>query len=55
MATLTIRIPDAPRDRMAARRVPSLNKLVEELSVRAPAEHDIEMRFRMRAAMPGSG
>ena len=53
MATLTIRIPDAHRDRlatMAAQRGLSLNKLMEELSVRALAEHDTEMRFRMRAA-----
>ncbi len=35
MATLTIRLPDAHRDRlaaMAARRGVSLNKLMEELS-----------------------
>ena len=41
MATLTIRLPDAHRDRlaaMAARRGVSLNKLMEELSVRALAE-----------------
>ena len=53
MATLTIRLPDAHRDRlaaMAARRGVSLNKLMEELSVRALTEHDAEMRFRMRAA-----
>ncbi len=53
MATLTIRLPDAHRDRlaaMAARRGLSLNKLMEELSVRALAEHDTELRFRMRAA-----
>ena len=53
MATLTIRIPDAHRDRlaaMAARRGVSLNKLMEELSVRALTEHDTEMRFRLRAA-----
>lgn len=53
MATLTIRLPDAHRDRlkaMAAQRGLSLNKLMEELSVRALAEHDTEMRFRMRAA-----
>ncbi len=52
MATLTIRLPDAHRDRlaaMAARRGVSLNKLMEELSVRALTEHDTEMRFRMRA------
>ncbi len=53
MATLTIRIPDVHRDRlaaMAARRGLSLNKLMEEISVRALAEHDTEMRFRLRAA-----
>ena len=53
MATLTIRLPDAHRDRlaaMAARRGVSLNKLMEELSVRALTEHDTELRFRMRAA-----
>ena len=53
MATLTIRLPDAHRDRlatMAAQRGQSLNKLMEEISVRALTEHDTEMRFRMRAA-----
>lgn len=53
MATLTIRIPDAHRDRLAAlaaQRKLSLNKLMEELSIRALTEHDTEMRFRMRAA-----
>ena len=35
---------------MAARRGVRLNKLMEELSVRALTEHDTEMRFRMRAA-----
>ena len=35
---------------MAARRGVSLNKLMEELSVRALTEHDTEMGFRMRAA-----
>ena len=53
MATLTIRLPDAHRDRlaaMAAWRGVSLNKLMEELFVRALTEHDTEMRFRMRAA-----
>ena len=53
MATLTVRIADAHRDRLAARRGLSLNKLMEELSVRALAEHDTEMR--MRAAIPGAG
>ena len=53
MAVLTIRIPDAHRDRlaaMAAQRGVSLNKLMEELSIRALAEHDTEMRFRLRAS-----
>ncbi len=53
MATLTIRLPDAQRDRlaaMAAHRGVSLNKPMQELAVRALAEHDTEMRFRARAA-----
>ena len=53
MATLTIRIPDDHRDRlaaMAARRGLSLNKLMQELSIRALIEHDTEMRFRLRAS-----
>ena len=53
MATLTIRLPDAQRDRLAAlaaRRGISLNKLMQELSARALAEHDTELRFRARAA-----
>ncbi len=53
MATLTIRVPDAHRDRlaaMAAQRGVSINKLMEELSIRALTEHDAEMRFRLRAA-----
>ena len=58
MATLTIRLPDAHRDRlaaMAAQRGLSMNKLMEELSVRALAEHDTEMRFRLRAARGNTG
>ena len=53
MATLTIRLPDALRDRLAAmatQRGVSVSKLMEELSVRALTEHDTEMRFRLRAA-----
>ena len=53
MAILTIRLQDADHDRleaMAAQRGVSLNRLMEELSVRALAEHDTEMRFRMRTA-----
>ena len=45
---------DAHRGRLAARRGLSLNKLMEELPVRAPAEHGTGMRFRMRAAVPGA-
>ncbi|MDF0601171.1 toxin-antitoxin system HicB family antitoxin [Psychromarinibacter sp. C21-152] len=53
MATLTIRMPDSSRDRlaaMAADRGVSLNKLIEEISTRAIAEHDTALRFRARAA-----
>ena len=53
MATLTIRVRDAHRDRlkaMAARRGMSLNKLMEEISIRALVEHDAEMRFRLRGS-----
>lgn len=58
MATLTIRLKDAHRDRLAAmakRRGVSLNRLMEELSVRALAEYDSEMCFRMRAARGDKG
>ena len=53
MATLTIRLPDAQRDRlaaMAARRGVSVNKLMQEFAARGLAEHDTELRFRARAA-----
>ncbi|MCY4187785.1 MAG: hypothetical protein OXD30_04820, partial [Bryobacterales bacterium] len=40
---------------MAAQRGVSVNKLMEELSVRALAEHDTEMRFRLRAARGNAG
>ncbi len=53
---MAIRIPDAHRDRlaaMAAQRGLSVNKLMEELSVRALTEHDTEMRFRLRASRGG--
>ena len=54
MATLTIRLPDAYRGRLAAmvgQRGRSLNRLIEELSVQTLAERDTEMRLRLRAAM----
>ena len=53
MTTLAIRIPDALRDRLvavAAQRNLSLSGFLEELSIRALAEHDTEMRFRVRSA-----
>lgn len=52
MATLTIRMPDTQRDRLAAmaeQKGMSLNKLIQEFSARALAEHDVELRFRTRA------
>ena len=53
MATLTIRLHDAHRDRLAAMAAQrGMSKLVEELLARALAEHDTEMRFRKRAAIP---
>ena len=53
MATLTIRLPDEQRDRlasMAAQRGISLNRLMHDLSTRALVEYDVETRFRTRAA-----
>ena len=53
MAMLTIRLPDDLRDRlaeMAKQRGVTVNKLMEELALRALTEHDTEMRFRVRAA-----
>ena len=58
MATLTIRLPDAHRDRltaMAEERGMSMEKLVEELLVRALAEHDTEVRFQTRTARGDTG
>ena len=53
MATVTIPLSGALRGRlaaMAARQGLNLNKLMEAISVRALADHDTEMRSRMRAA-----
>ena len=53
MATMTIRIPDDKHDRLKAlarHRNVSVNKLIEELSTRALAEFDSEVRFRALAA-----
>ena len=53
MAVITIRLPDSKHDRLKAlakhRRI-SVNKLFEELSTRALAEFDSEVRFRALAA-----
>ena len=53
MAIFTVGIRGARRRRLpalAGRRNLSLNSPMEELSNGAPAGHDTEMRFRMRAA-----
>ena len=53
MSTLTIRLPDDTHDRMKeiARRCGiSVDKLVEELSTIAIAQHEAETRFRALAA-----
>jgi plasmid stability protein len=53
MGTMTIRLPDDQHERLkslAARRGISLNKFIEELSTRALAEADSEVRFLTRAA-----
>ncbi len=54
MGTLTVRLPDDKHDRLkslAAHRKVSVNKLMEELSTRALAEFDSEVRFRAFASM----
>jgi hypothetical protein len=53
MSTLTIRLPADQHERLkalAAARGTSLNKLFEELSTKALAEFDAEIRFRLRSA-----
>jgi len=53
MATMTIRMPDQKHQRLkelAERRGLSLNKLIEEWSTAALAEHDAEIRFRLMAS-----
>ena len=54
MGTLTIRLPDATHQRlkaMAKHRKVSVNKIIEELSTKALAEFDSEIRFRELATM----
>ncbi len=49
MSTLTVRLPDDRHERLkelARQRGVSVNKLVEELSTIAIAQHDAETRFR---------
>ena len=58
MSTLTIRLPDDTHDRVkeiARRRGMSVNKLMEELSTIAIAQHDAETRFRALAARGSVG
>jgi predicted transcriptional regulator len=53
MSVLTIRVPDAKHQRLkhlAKARGISVNKLIEELSTVALAQHDAETRFRALAA-----
>ena len=53
MSVLTIRVPDAKHQRLkhlAKARGISVNKLIEELSTVALAQHDTEMRFRALSA-----
>lgn len=53
MSVLAIRVPDAKHQRLknlAKSHGISVNKLIEELSTVALAQHDTEMRFRVRAA-----
>ena len=52
MSVLTIRMPEGKHERLrnlAKSRGISVNKLIEELSTVAPAQHDAEVRFRALA------
>jgi predicted transcriptional regulator len=53
MATMNIRLPDEQHDRLkllAKSRCISVNKLIEEFSIRATTEFDVESRFKLAAA-----
>lgn len=53
MCVMTIRLPDATHERLRAfarARGVSLNEVMEDLATRALTEHDLEARFRARAA-----
>ncbi len=52
MSALIIRLPEEKRDRLkqvAKARNLSVNKLIEEIATLIIAEHDTELRFRLRA------
>jgi len=52
MSALIIRIPQEKRERLkqvAKTRNVSVNKLIDEMATLVIAEHDAEMRFRLRA------
>ena len=52
MSALIIRIPQEKRERLkqvAKTRNVSVTKLIEEMATLVIAEHDAEMRFRLRA------
>ena len=53
MSVLTIRIPEDKHERLkclAKARGVSINRLIDELSTIALAQHDVEVRFRALAA-----
>jgi len=53
MSVLTIRLPESKHERLrnlARARGISVNKLIDELSTVALAQHDAEVRFRAMAA-----
>jgi len=53
MSVVTLRIPEGKHERLknlAKARGQSVNKLLEELSTIALAQHDAEVRFRAMAA-----
>ena len=53
MSTLTIRVPEDKHSRLrllAKSRGISVNKLIDELATAALAQHDAEVRFRLRAS-----
>jgi len=58
MSVVTLRIPESKHERLktlARSRGISVNKLLEELSTVALAQHDVEVRFRGMAARGSAG